>query len=188
MSWALYEAHPHMAQRVPKWQALQDELAPERVLYPGSYTDISPSFAFPDVTYVDMDKRCPKFYADPDVAKRVPNAFRFIHQDYREPLDIEPVDLLLSQFAGPISHFCKGAVRPGGHLLANNSHADAGIAALDPDWELVGIVQGDRVVRTNLNAYLQPKREPSPSVEELIASQKGIAYTKTAPDYLFRRL
>lgn len=185
--WNLYNATPHMDMRRPMWQAIHDALDSDRVLYPGCYVDISPSFVFPDVTYVDTDKRCPRFFANADVAARVPNPFSFIHQDYREPLAIDPMDLLISQYAGPISHYCKGYVRKGGHLIANNSHADAGIAALDSDWDLVGVVRGNRIVTTGLEDYFQPKPGRMADRDEMIHSQKGIAYTKTAPNYLFRR-
>lgn len=156
-------------------------------MYPGCYVDVSPSFVFPHVTYVDMDRRCPAFFADSEVARRVPNAFAYLHQDYRKSLEIPLVDLLISQYAGPISHHCKNHVRSGGHLLVNNSHADAGIAALDPSWELVGVMRGNRLVATELDDYFQPKPGRVADMEQMLQTQKGIAYTKTAPNYLFRR-
>ncbi|SEL78337.1 hypothetical protein [Haloferax larsenii] len=183
--WGLYEELSHVEQRRPLWETLADEFAPERVLYPGSYVDISPSFVFPDVTYVDMDQRCPTFFTDDAVQQRVPYSYQFIHGDYREPLDIAPVDLLLSQYAGPISHYCKQYVRPGGHLLANNSHADAGVAALDPDWELVGVVRGSQISR-DVEGYFEPKPGRVADREEMIESMMPIGYTKTASNYLFR--
>lgn len=184
--WSLYEDTPHMDMRRPLWQAVQEATGARTVLYPGCYVDVSPSFVFEHVTYVDMDRRCPGFFADADVATRLPHPFTFIPGDYREPIDVEPVDLLLSQYAGPISHHCKQYVRPGGHLLANNSHADAGLAALDPDWELVGVIRGDRVSTSSLAGYFQPKPGRTADRVEMLASQKGVAYTKTAPAYLFR--
>ncbi|POG54142.1 hypothetical protein [Haloferax marisrubri] len=183
--WELYEELPHLEQRRPLWETLDDELAPERVLYPGSYVDISPSFIFRDVTYVDMDQRCPAFFADGAVQQRVPYSFQFIHGDYREPLEVAPVDLLLSQYAGPISHYCKQYVRLGGYLLVNNSHADAGVAALDPDWELVGVVRGSRLSR-DVDGYFEPKPGRVANRADMIESMKPIGYTKTASNYLFR--
>ncbi|MEZ5217710.1 MAG: hypothetical protein R2715_14270 [Ilumatobacteraceae bacterium] len=35
-----------------------------RVLYPGSFVDVTASFVFPAVTYVDVDRRTAKFFAD----------------------------------------------------------------------------------------------------------------------------
>lgn len=183
--WSLYEELSHVEQRRPLWETLNNELAPERVLYPGSYVDISPSFVFRAVTYVDMDQRCPAFFADRAVQQRVPFSFQFIHGDYREPLDIAPVDLLLSQYAGPISHYSKQYVRPGGHLLVNNSHADAGVAALDPDWELVGVVRDSRLSR-DVEGYFEPKPGRVANRADMIESMKPIGYTKTASNYLFR--
>ena len=34
------------------------------VLYPGSFVDIAPSFVFPNVVYVDLDKRAKRFFGD----------------------------------------------------------------------------------------------------------------------------
>lgn len=68
-----------------------------------------------------------------------------------------------------------------------DSHADAGIAALDPDWELVGVMRGQRLVETGLDEYFQPKPGRVADREHMIQTQKSIAYTKTASNYLFRR-
>lgn len=34
------------------------------VLYPGSYVDVAPSFIWPSVTYVDLDRRAARFFGD----------------------------------------------------------------------------------------------------------------------------
>lgn len=185
MTWALYAETPHMAARIPLWEKVRDFSGAETVLYPGSYVDVSPSFVFPHVTYVDMDKRCPKFFFHN--RENVPNEYVFIHQDYLEPMAVAPVDLLISQYAGPISDHCGDHVKPGGHLLANNSHADAGLAALDPNWELVGTLQKNAISTENLAEYFQPKPGRVADPEEMRHSQKGVAYTKTAQNYLFQR-
>ena len=36
----------------------------KKVLYPGSYVDITPSFYFPYTVYVDSDKKAKKFFKD----------------------------------------------------------------------------------------------------------------------------
>ena len=46
------------------FSALADDFAIERVLYPGSYVHLTPSFVFPTVVYVDTDKRADKFFAN----------------------------------------------------------------------------------------------------------------------------
>ena len=74
-------------------------------------------------------------------------------------------------------------------LLANNSHADAGIAFLDPDYELISVVfnSGKRnsLSDKNLRGFFMTKTAKKVS---LISMGKGIGYTKTASSYLFRRI
>lgn len=46
-------------------------------------------------------------------------------------------DLLISQYAGFISDTCINYLKVNGYLLVNNSHADAGLAAIDKDYKLL---------------------------------------------------
>ena len=66
---------------------------------------------------------------------------------------------------GFIAEPCSRYLRPGGWLLVNPSHGDAAIAAIDPRYQLVGVVQsraGDySVSKRNLDSYLIPKRAPA---------------------------
>lgn len=93
--------------------------------------------------------------------------------------------------AGFVSEHCTRYLRPGGILLANNSHGDASLASLDPCYALLGVitVRGGRYrVRTgSLDDYLVPKRGVPPTADELQRINRGIAYTKTPFAYLFRR-
>lgn len=41
------------------------------MLYAGCYIDVAPSFVFDSVTYVDIDKRTPKFFADVDGIREI---------------------------------------------------------------------------------------------------------------------
>ncbi len=177
------------------------------VLYPGSFIDIGPSIWFDDVTYVDTHSRATRFFAQHrDVvrlidAKRAragaPSArapeVRFHRRDYRGrlPVDDRSVDLLVSLYAGFVSEHCTRYLRPGGILLANNSHGDASLASLDPCYALLGVitVRGGRYrARTeSLDDYLVPKRGVPPTDDDLHRSNRGIAYTKTPFAYLFRR-
>ncbi len=177
-----------------------------RVLYAGSYVDIAPSVWFDDVTYVDMDKRAAKWFthrADVDDLIRAKReqatsasgaapTWAFHHGDYREPLPIEhgSIDLLVSLYAGFISEHCTRYLRPGGLLLANNSHGDVSMATLDPGYRLQAVVttaQGDyRVTTADLETYLQPKRGAAPTREELHATHRGIAYTKSPFAYVLQ--
>ena len=50
--------------RSRSWTIVAAARPASRVLYPGSFVDIAPSFVFPQVTYVDMDDRALRFFAD----------------------------------------------------------------------------------------------------------------------------
>ena len=53
---------------------LADTFPIDQVLYPGSYVDLSPSFIFPNVVYVDTDRRAEKFFADRSGVEDLVNA------------------------------------------------------------------------------------------------------------------
>ena len=172
------------------------------VLYPGSYVDVAPSFVWPRVTYVDIDRRANRFFQDTDGVGRIiaehagapdqPDV-TFIHADYTTPLDLpQPgFDLLVSLYAGPISLHCTDHLRVGGWLLVNSSHGDAALASLDDRYELGAVVvsrSGDyKVSRQELDTYLVPNKPIEPTVDAILDSGRGIAYTKSPFAYLFRR-
>jgi len=145
-----------------------------RALYPGSYVDLSPSTAIRSVTYVDTDARAARFFADrrlvleelegrsrPGSVRQV----RFLAADYTQPLDVPEgsMDLVISLFAGPVGEHTRQYLRPGGLLLANTSHGDASLAALDPSWELVAAVhkRGDPLPTGHGSARGVPDPETS---------------------------
>jgi hypothetical protein len=185
------------------FEALKNEYKIENALYPGSFTHITASFFIPKVIYVDVDKQAKRFFKDMKAVKELINSEKtypqetsvdFIGQSYTEPLAIkkESVDLLISQFSGIISRYCKNYLKLGGLLLANNSHADAGIAYLDKDYELIAVVNEvkGRTIITNkgLKDYFIPKGNINPSIESLMKSGKGIKYTQTSENYIFKRI
>lgn len=173
------------------------------VLYPGSYVDIAASFVFPQVTYVDSDRRAAQFLADRDGVTRIvdgnrryeePGEIEFIHADYRSDLPVpEPgFDLLVALYAGFVSEGCKRYLRPGGLLLANNSHGDAGMASLDPDFELAAVINkrdaSYLATTRDLDRYLVPKKEGQVVTDELLRrTNRGVAYTRSPSAYLFRK-
>lgn len=175
-------------------------------IYPGCFVHVTPSFFIPRMVYVDTEKRAERFFAQGEALALVNErkSYRdepeitFHRQDYTQPLPIpeETVDLLISQYAGFVSERCKRYLRRGGILLANNSHGDAGLAACDPDFALIAVVQrrGEsfRMVTSSLSDYFVPKSAQVPHGEaELRAYIKqlgrGVGYTKTAAAYLFRK-
>jgi hypothetical protein len=186
-------------ERLGLFVLLKDRYGIESALYPGSYIHITPSFVFPITVYVDTDERAKRFFADPWVQRFVGKnrryaedpVVRFHPRDYTEDLPEEPgsFDLLISQWAGFVSTACRAYLKPGGLLLVNDSHGDASMASIDPDYRFVGAVtaRGGRfqLIETDLKRYFVPKNNGEISPEYLIKSQRGIAYTKTAWAYIF---
>lgn len=175
----------------------------KNALYPGSYVHITPSFVIPYVVYVDSDKNARKFFNDAEaVAQFIEKnkkyqedaSFRYIHSDYSEPLDLpeKSFDLLISQWAGPVSQLCKKYLKRGGILLANNSHADSGIAYLDSNYELVASVRFNNgkssISEKKLETYFISKSDMYITLESLLQSGRGIAYKKTSDSYIFRKI
>ncbi len=197
--WAKQDRHPGDRWRL--FSAVTAALPRVRnALYPGSFVDVAPSFVIGSVTYVDVDRRAARFFADADGVReiiashaRAPSEpeVRFLHADYTGETDLPPAtfDLLISLYAGFVSEYCTAYLRPGGTLLVNPSHGDAALAALDPRYELCGVVQardGDYVVgTTDLETYLVPRGVATR--DDVLRSGRGVAYTRTAFAYLFRR-
>jgi hypothetical protein len=181
--------------------AVADFCPVDRALYPGSYVDLSPSTAFRSVTYVDTDARAARFFADTDLVRAQlagrtrPGAgqeVRFLPGDYTQPLAVpeRSVDLVISLFAGLTWDHARRYLRPGGWLLANTSHGEASLAALNPSLRLVAAVhaRGDqyRFVSDRLERYLVPKRPETADADRIRSSGRGITYTTTAFAYLFQ--
>ena len=192
----------HTGDRWRLFRRMQRVLEPETALYPGSYVDVAPSFVIPSVTYVDIDKRAARFFTDGDGIRELiaeheggpaePD-FSFIHADYRSDLLLidESFDLLISLYAGFVTEACLRYLKVGGHLLANPSHGDVALASIDQRLELVGVVRsrnGNYNVTTDeLDTYLVPKSGKQVTREQVHATGRGIAYTRTEFAYLFRR-
>lgn len=189
--------------RMELFKLIGKAFQPDRVLYPGCYVHVTPSFVFPWVRYVDLDRRAKRFFAqeqeviDLVSSNRVydpPPKFRFHHCDYNQPLPEAEgsFQLLVSLYAGVISKPCKHYLAVGGILLANNSHGDAGIAHLDNDFRLVGVVTGNagapRLSTSGLDGYFIPKQKRDISEQQLLELGRGIGYTRSASGYLFERI
>lgn len=173
-----------------------------RVLYPGSYIDVSSSFIFPAVTYVDSDRKAKMFFADREgvgqliAAKKhlaIDPAFTFLAADYTTdlPVSLDHFDLLVSLYAGFISEPCARYLKPGGWLLANDSHGDASLASRNPEFRLVAVVERLAscyvVSSDHLEGYFVPRRGEAPTVELLRDTRRGPVYTKSPAAYLFQR-
>ena len=169
-------------------------------LYPGSYTHITPSFYIPEVHYVDISRQALAFFeCEPKLSEWVADRkhyeedakYVFHHAYYHDFIRVPhtPVDLLISLYSDIVSYPFKPLLKPGGLLLVNNSQGDAGVAHLDPDYELAGVFlasgKGYRYSSEQLDLYFQPKSPPHPDMETILHSAKGVAYTRSAYAYVF---
>lgn len=192
----------HIGDRTDLFLAVAAHTGARRALYPGSYLDLTPSYALPDVTYLDSDARARKAFADPVTTRELARLHRhypqdpevtFVPGDYTRTLRELPAaewELAISLYAGPVSEHVARCLKPGGWLLANNSHADAGLAHIDPAYRLAAVVHHRagryRLTTDRLERYLLPKASPHPSREQLHTAGRGIAYTHPATAYLFQ--
>ena len=198
-SWASYRES--IGDRSALFQALSETWHPATALYPGSYLDLSPSTAIASVTYVDIDRRAARFFADERrvaaelQGRTAPGAgthIGFLHADYSTalPLPAAGVELLISLFAGPVWEHCGRYLAPSGLFLANTSHGDASLAALDPSLRLVAAVQHRadryRLDTADLDSYLVPTRPAAADPDAIRRQGKGIAYTRRAFAYVFQ--
>ena len=189
-------------ERLELFTLVADRFASRRALYPGSFTHVTPAFVYPIACFVDTDRRAVRFFADPAVRDFVSRrkvyaeepCIRFHRADYVQELPEaeESYDLLISQYAGFVSQHCKRYLRVGGMLLANNSHGDASMAWLDPDYALTAAInrRGERfsLRESDLGSYFVPKRDLTVTREHLERTKRGVAYTRRAYSYVFRRV
>lgn len=189
-------------ERLGLFKLMADRFGCRSALYPGSYDHFTPAFVFPVTCFVDMDVRAARFFADPGVIELVTRRkvyaesprLRFHKADYEQELGEaeERFDLLISLNAGFVSQHCKRYLRKGGMLLVNNLHGDASMARLDPDYMLVGAIsrRGERfsLVERDLASYFVPKRELEVTREYLERTRRGVAFTRRAFAYAFRRV
>ena len=175
----------------------------KRALYAGSFVDVAASFAWPSVTYIDIDKRMPRFFGDTGGVAEIltengvdpeTHEIQFIHSDYSADLGLsdESFDLVISLYAGLISVHCTRFLRIGGFLLVNPSHGDAATAAIDPRYRLHAVVTSRSgnysVTDRDLKTYLVPKRDVTVTSERIQQTGRGVGYTKSPFAYLFERI
>ncbi len=203
-SLALYQKYfiDRQFERQDLFQIIADRFTVRRVLYPGSFVHITPSFVFPDVVYVDNDRQAKQFFDAPDIYEFIAQKKHYAQiaqvqyhfADYRNGFDegLDSFDLLISQYAGFVGQCCKQYLKTGGLLLANNSHGDAGVAAIDSEYQLIAVFflrKGKYHIReTNLDEYFVPKSPMQVTKAYLEKLQKGIGYKKVGNAYLFRKV
>ena len=177
-------------------QAAQQWTGGATVLYPGSAMHITASFFFQHVVYVDRSAQSRQFFAHSAAIldfitgrKRYKQApyVRFVAQNYCTalPLRADSFDLLLSLYAGGIAQACRAYLKPGGVLLTNNHHDDAGQAARASGYQLVAVMDANGgVTETGLDVYFIPRKErPHAQTRSMYPE-----YTHNADYYLFRKI
>jgi len=133
-----------------------------------------------------MVRRRRRYPEEPDIV--------FRHADYagRFGERSRSFDLLISQWAGPVGQRCRRYLRPGGILLANDSHGDAGLANLDPAYRLVAVVnrpgRRHRLSDEELDSYFIQRGGRRLTRRRLEELGKGVRYTRSAGMYVFRRV
>lgn len=189
-------------ERIPLFRKLKELYQPRKGLYPGSFLHITPSFFIPDMTYVDMDRRFPGFFNNPEVMSFISRHKDYarspeitaIHKDYTKDLGLENTsfDILFSFYAGFVSRYCSQYLRPGGYLVTNDSHGDASLAFLNPEYTLSAVVKrnGNRfsISEKNLPDYFQKKNGQAIDKEKILAKMRGGGYAQTAWAYIFRKI
>jgi len=184
------------------FKILKDSFNIYTATYPGSYIDITPSLFFPKTYYIDTDKKAKNFFKNKKEITDYINKnktydeetnIRFFPEDYRKKFNeiIDLSDLMISLYAGFISKYCKNLLKKNGVLLVNNSHGDASMAHLDDDFTFFGIInyQNNKyyLKTDNLDKYFIPKKNIMITKELIEEKNRGIAYTKPANYYLFRK-
>lgn len=183
--------------RTALYKSVVDVFNIQRALYPGSHIDIMPSFVIPNVIYMDSFKGTIKFFKDMELIRQYVEKHKiykgdseivFIAGDYNLKYDIDPVDLIISQYAGFVGQATKVYLKDGGILLCNDSHGDATLAYCDPDYEFVGVVNSSNVINTeNLEQYFKFARSRAIDVDKVIQTKKGLKYKIKADNYIFRK-
>jgi len=196
----LKEYHEYQAKigsRVALYRTVARAFGVKSALYPGSHVDIAPSLVIPKVTYVDSYKGTIQFFRHVDVIqsflereKEYPEVceISFIGSDYAAELGVDPVDLIISQFAGFVGQATKRYLKPGGILLCNDSHADATLARFDEAFELIGVIdEKNQISSAHLEDFFQLPKGRAVDLVNVRQTMKGPKYTHLAENYLFRK-
>ena len=194
----MYEAYAQkIGDRKQVYETIASTFDVKRALYPGSHVDIAPSLVIPHVIYVDSFKGTIRFFKNLEMVQELVNERKeydepctigFFGQDYTQPLGIEPVDLILSQYAGFVGQATKDYLKPGGILLCNDSHGDATLARFDEAFELIGVIgSANELVQAGLDEYFRLPKGKGVDIAEVKKMVKSPQYTKQVENYVFRK-
>ncbi|CAJ1948295.1 unnamed protein product [Cylindrotheca closterium] len=200
-----------------------DHHVPKRVVYPGCHRHITASLCFPNMDYVDCDKKVANVYQDEVVKDWILSEtqeqssttttiarpkWTFTCTSYaamaqNAKFEDESYDLMISLSAGIVSEPCSRYIRPGGHFLVNDSHADASAAFVAKDessnktaklFRLIAVWKDGLWNTADLEDYFQTTKGEYISVEQAreaaeigSVSKRSFRLLKGAPFYLFRK-
>lgn len=193
-----YEYRNKIGNRTELYRIVAKSYGVTSALYPGSHIDIAPSLVIPKVIYVDNFKGAVGFFQDMEMIKEYitekkeyekPCDIVFVGQDYTLELDVEPVDLIISQYAGFVGQATKKYLKTGGILLCNDSHGDATLARFDDDFAFIGVVgKNNRILHTKLEDYFALPRGGNIDIAKVKEKMKGPKYRLIAENYLFQKV
>jgi len=193
-----HEYRDKIGNRTELYRIVAKKYGVASALYPGSHIDIAPSLVIPKVIYVDNFKGAIKFFKNMETIKEYivenkdyeePCDIVFMGKDYAKKLDIKPVDLIISQYAGFVGQATKKYLKTGGILLCNDSHGDATLSRFDDDFEFIGVIgKNNRIIDAKLDDYFVLPRSKSVDLVKVKEKMKGPKYKLTAENYLFRKI
>jgi len=193
-----YEYRDKIGNRTQLYRIVAKRYGVTSALYPGSHIDIAPSLVIKKVIYVDNFKGAIKFFKNIKMIKEYiaenkeyeePCDIVFVGQDYTGELDVEPVDLIISQYAGFVGQATKKYLKTGGILLCNDSHGDATLSRFDDDFEFIGVIgKNNRIIDTKLDDYFVLPRSKNVDLVKVKEKMKGPKYKLTAENYLYRKV
>ncbi|XP_060592466.1 uncharacterized protein LOC132747163 [Ruditapes philippinarum] len=130
------------------FKATQQCTKAKTVLYPGSDKHLTASLCFPDVTYVDCNKKLEPIFNDDKVLGWVHEnklyseeaKIKFLCKNFESNFaKLASFDLMISACAGIVSKSCCKYVKSGGYFLVSDAHFDARATFLRQDFELEGV-------------------------------------------------
>lgn len=193
-----YEYRDKIGNRTELYRIVAKRYGVASALYPGSHIDIAPSLVIPKVIYVDNFKGAINFFKNMEMIKNYiaenkeyeePCDIVFRGQDYTVEIDVEPVDLIISQYAGFVGQATKKYLKKGGILLCNDSHGDATLSRFDDDFEFIGVIgKNNRIIDTKLDDYFVLPKNKNVDLVKVKEKIKGPKYKLTAENYLFRKI
>ncbi|MBN2797420.1 MAG: hypothetical protein JXR88_18570 [Clostridia bacterium] len=192
------EYQDKIGSRLELYRVVSQKFDISSALYPGCHIDLSPSLVIPNVVYVDNFKGTINFFKHINQIKAFINEHKeykeecevlFFGQDYTHELVVEPVDLIISQYAGFVGQATKEYLKVGGILLCNDSHGDATLAKFDDDFRLVGTIDEDyEINHFHLEDYFVRSEGKPVDLMVVKTKMKGPSYSKSAANYLFQKI